>query len=119
MTFTTVSKQVFAVSVIAAVALLSAGSAMAQEFTPDQPLAAVITSTATRAEVLAEAAAFRASGTVSPWSRNYVQRIANPQLRATVKADTLRAIENGDLVSAGQTYGIAPAAPQKLASRAR
>lgn len=112
-------KPLLIVAAVAALTLLSAGSVLAQQTTPDQFRALVAPSTAQRADVTAELQAFRASGEVSPWSRDYVQRINSSQPRAVVKAETLRAIKNHEVINRGETYSIAPAQRQEVAAASR
>ena len=112
-------KPLLIVAAVAALTLVSAGSVLAQEATPDQFRAQALTGTAQRADVLAAAAAFRASGEKSPWSRDYVQRVATTQPRAVVKAETLRALKNHEVLSAGEFYSIAPAQPVRMAGVGR
>lgn len=112
-------KPLLIVAAVAALTLLSAGSVLAQEATPDQFRALAVTGTAQRADVLAAAAAFRASGEKSPWAREYVQRVVTSQPRAVVKAETLRALKDHEVVGAGEFYSIAPAQPVRMAGVGR
>ena len=84
-------------SLIAAIALTAAaaGSAFAQEATPDSWLQGV-QSTKSRAEVSAELNAARQSGLTKAWSAGYMEPVRSTALRATVKASTLQAIQSGE-----------------------
>jgi len=85
-------------SLIAAIALTAAaaGSAFAQEATPDSWLQGV-QSTKSRTQVSAELAAARQSGVVHAWNQGYIEPARSSALRATVKASTLQAIQSGEL----------------------
>jgi len=105
------------VATVMATTLLSAGTAMAQDALPEQFMALSAVSSASRAEVIAEAQAFRRQP--NPWSREFKQLVANPQPRATVKAETLRAIQAHEVVNAGEFFSISPAKPSPLALASR
>ena len=113
-----VNKSLLTFAAVASLSLLSAASAMAQDATPDYARAPNVTSNVSRATVQAEAAAFRASPTPSPWSSKFSIRsqvTASPQTRVAVKAETLRALQNHELVGAGEAYTIRPAQPAQPA----
>jgi len=115
----TLNKPLITIISIAALSLLSAGSVLAQDATPDYARSQAVTGSASRATVLAEGAAFRASGDPSPWSSkfsNRTQRVAVSQPRDTVKAETLRALHNHEVVGAGEVFGLRPARPGQFAS---
>ncbi len=92
----TTTRQLFAIATVAAVSLLSAGTSIAQEATPDSWLQTA-TSTKTRADVSAELMAARQSGLTRAWSAGYMEPLRNSALRAEVKAQTLQAIASGEL----------------------
>ena len=85
-------------SLIAAIALTAAaaGSAFAQEATPDSWLQGV-QSSKSRAEVTAELSAARQTGVLNAWNPGYIEPARSAALRATVKASTLQAIQTGEL----------------------
>jgi hypothetical protein len=113
MTFT---KQLLAAS---AFALLSTGAAFAQEATPDTWLQTA-KSTATRADVSADLAAARASGLTKSWSAGYMEPVRNHALRAQVKAQTIRAIQTGELKAINaEVYSYVPNFPWTLVSSAK
>jgi Domain of unknown function (DUF4148) len=84
-------------SLIAAIVLTAAaaGSALAQEATPDSWLQGV-QSSKSRADVRAELTAARQSGVVNAWNQGYIEPARSTALRATVKASTLQAIQTGE-----------------------
>jgi hypothetical protein len=117
-----VNKSLLTLAAIASLSLLGAASAMAQDATPDYARAQPVTSTVSRADVQAEAAAFRASPTPSPWSSKFSIRsqvVASPQTRVAVKAETLRALQNHEVVDAGEVFTILPARPAQFAGLTR
>ncbi len=108
-------------SLIAAVALTAAaaGSALAQEATPDSWLQGV-QSSKTRAEVSAELAAARASGLTKAWSAGYMEPVRQSALRAEVRARTLQAIQSGEVNAINaEVYGYLPAGTLKLSQAAQ
>ena len=110
------TKQVLAAS---AIALLSTSAAFAQEATPDTWLQTT-KSTATRAEVSADLAAARKSGLTKAWSAGYMEPVRNHALRAQVKAQTIRAIETGELQAINaEVYSYVPRFPWALVSSAK
>lgn len=114
MSFPIVSKQVLAVTAVAAVALLSAGTAFAQEATPDTWLQSVV-STQSRAEVRAELVAARQSGLTKAWSAGYIEPLRSHQVRAQVKAETVRAIATGEVKAINaEVYSFAPVLPVRV-----
>ena len=114
MTFSTSTKQVFAVSAIAALSLLGAGTAFAQEATPDTWLQATH-STKSRAQVSAELSAARQSGQTDAWALGYIVPVRSVALRAEVKAQTAQAIRSGELRAINaEVYSDTPAVAMRL-----
>ena len=108
-------------SLIAAIVLTAAaaGSAFAQEATPDSWLQGV-QSTKSRAEVSAELTAARQSGLTKAWSAGYMEPVRNSALRAEVRARTLQAIQSGELNAINaEVYGYLPAGSLKLSQAAK
>jgi hypothetical protein len=110
-----INKPTTTVLTVAAIALLSTSQVMAQdvsaEYARPQTLSSpsVSTSTNTRADVKATYLAFRATGEPSVFSReasNQTQSVATSVTRATVKAETLRALQNGEVVGNGEVYYV-------------
>jgi hypothetical protein len=102
----------------AALTAAAAGSAFAQEATPDtwQQTA----STLSRADVAAELAAARASGLTRAWSAGYIEPLRSQALRSEVQARTLQAIERGELKAINaEVYGAVPVAPQRVSLATR
>ena len=119
MTFITTHKHLLLVAAVTLTTLLSAGAAFAQDATPDYARAQAVTSSTSRADVQAQAAAFRASGEPSPWSSKYSvrsQRVAVSQPRAAVKADTVRALHDSARIDAGEVFSMGSARPAVVAS---
>ena len=122
MTFITTHKPLLLVAAVTLTTLLSAGAAFAQDATPDYARAQALTSSTSstsRADVQAQAAAFRASGEPSPWSSKYSvrsQRVAVSQPRAAVKADTVRALHDSARIDAGEVFSMGSARPAVVAS---
>ena len=119
MTFITTHKPLLLVAAVTLTTLLSAGAAFAQDATPDYARAQAVTSSTSRADVQAQAAAFRASGEPSPWSSKYSvrsQRVAVSQPRAAVKADTVRALHDSARIDAGEVFSMGSARPAVVAS---
>ena len=119
MTFITTHKPLLLVAAVTLTTLLSAGAAFAQDATPDYARAQSVTSSTSRADVQAQAAAFRASGEPSPWSSKYSvrsQRVAVSQPRADVKADTVRALHDLARIDAGEVFSMGLARPAVVAS---
>ena len=119
MTFITTHKPLLLVAAVTLTTLLSAGAAFAQDATPDYARAQAVTSSTSRADVQAQAAAFRASGEPSPWSSKYSvrsQRVAVSQPRAAVKADTVRALHDLARIDAGEVFSMGSARPAVVAS---
>jgi predicted outer membrane protein len=117
MNFITTQKPLLLVAAVALTTVLSAASAFAQDASPDQFMALRAVSSASRAEVIADAQAFR--GQPNPWSREFKQVVASPQPRATVKAETLRAIQAHEVINQGEYFSIGPAKPSQLALASR
>jgi hypothetical protein len=115
------TKHLVFVAAVAATALLSAGSVLAQEATPDQAKALVFTSTANRADVQAQAAlqnaAFSGRGDADlTLLASVAQRPQVVATRAAVKAETVRAFRAHEVVNAGERYSVAPAGVERSAS---
>jgi hypothetical protein len=97
-------------SLIAAIALTAAaaGSAFAQEATPDNWLQTV-QSSKSRADVSAELLAARQSGLTKAWSAGYIEPLRSTALRAEVRARTLMAIQSGEAQAINaEVYGYLP-----------
>ena len=108
-------------SLIAAIALTAAaaGSALAQEATPDSWLQSV-QSTKSRADVSAELTAARQSGLTKAWSAGYMEPVRSPALRAEVQARTLQAIQSGELKAINsEVYGDGPHAAMRVSQASR
>jgi hypothetical protein len=110
-----INKPMTTVLTAAAIALLGTSQVMAQdvsaEYARPQALTSATTtaSATTRADVKAAYLAFRATGEPSVFSREYsnrTQTVANPVPRATVKAETLRALRNDEVISNGEIYYV-------------
>ena len=109
------NKSLVIVAALAATALLGAGSAFAQEATPDTWINAGLTGK-TRAEVSAELAAARKSGLTKAWSNGYLEPVQSHLVRAQVKASTQQAIASGEIKAINaEVYNFTPVAAQKLA----
>ncbi len=107
-------------SLIAAIALTAAaaGSAFAQEATPDSWLQGV-QSTKSRAEVSAELVAARQTGLIQSATEGYIEPVRNSALRAEVRARTLQAIQSGEVNAINaEVYGYLPAGSLKLSQAA-
>jgi hypothetical protein len=105
------TKQFIAAS---AIALLGAGTAFAQEATPDTWLQN-LHSSKSRAEVSAELTAARQAGLTKAWSAGYMEPVRQSALRAEVRAQTLQAIESGELRAINaEVYGYGPAAAVRV-----
>lgn len=114
MTFSTTTKQILTVASIAALSLLGAGSAFAQEATPDTWLQTT-QSTKSRADVRTELAGARQSGATQSWSNGYIDPVRSQALRAEVKAQTVQAIQSGEARSINaEVYSYTPATVQRL-----
>ncbi len=111
------TRQVLTIAAIAAASLLSAGTAFAQEATPDTWLQAA-QSSKSRADVAKELAEARRTGLTKAWSAGYMEPVRSHALRAEVRAETARAIESGELKAINaEVYGYTPALAQRLASK--
>ncbi|HSB25367.1 MAG TPA: DUF4148 domain-containing protein [Burkholderiaceae bacterium] len=98
-------------AITAAVALLSAGGAFAQEATHDYDRSPALHSGATRAQVVADTAAFRASGELPSYSLEWSvapQRFSPTESRAQVNAETVNALKANEVVSDGEVYNASP-----------
>lgn len=103
---------------IASVSLLSAGATFAQEATPDTWLQ--VQSTQTRADVSANLAAARKSGLTKSWSAGYMEPVRSQALRADVRAQTVQAIQSGEIKAINaEVYGYTPAASLRVSQAAR
>jgi Domain of unknown function (DUF4148) len=108
------AKQTFVA--IAATLTLAAGSAFAQEATPDTWLQAAATKT--RADVSAELVQARASGLTRSWSAGYIEPVKSVLSREAVRAETARAIRSGELDAInGEVYAFEPAHPVRVAAK--
>ena len=119
MNFITTQKPLLIVAAVALTTVLSAASALAQDATPDYARAQTATSTSSRTAVQAEGTAFRARSEPSPWSSKFGLRslsVANPQPRAAVKADTLRALNDPARNDAGEVFSMGSSRPAVLAT---
>ena len=98
-------------SLIVAIALTAAaaGSAFAQEATPDTWTA--VSSNQTRATVLADLAAARRAGLIQVSSEGYIEPVhASDVQRTTVRQQTLQAIRSGEIKAINaEVAGLAPA----------
>jgi hypothetical protein len=114
----TINKPMITIITVAALAVLSTSQVMAQQVTPEYARAQSVTSTATRADVKAAYIAFRATGEPSVFSRefsNRTQTVATSVPRATVKAETLRALRNDEVINAGEVAHVRSAsAPRAM-----
>ena len=122
MNFITHQKSLLIVAAVALTTVLSAASAFAQDATPDYARAQTTVSSSSRTAVQAEATAFRASSEPSPWSSKYNLRslsVTQPQPRAAVKADTLRALVDPARTDAGEVFNGGPTRPAMLAGVSR
>lgn len=109
-----------AVLTVTAVALLGAGSVFAQEATHEYDRPLVLHSDTSHAQVMADAAAFRASGQLpGDSSKLHVtpHREKSLQTRAEVNAETVRAMEAHEIVNHGEIYSATVSRPQRLAQR--
>jgi len=106
----------------AAIALLGATSAFAQEATPDTWMQ--VASSKTRAQVQAELAQARADGSLQVFRAGYIETVKGaPKARAEVRAAIEAARASGELQAInGEAYDfqpLSPAAPVRLARNAR
>jgi hypothetical protein len=112
-----VNKPLFTIITIAALSLLSAGSAMAAGEFIDAPAPTVV-STTTRAAVQAEVLAARAAGTLVAGGEYLVADKAvaiSGRTRAEVRAEVLAARAAGTLVAGGEILSTTqPAAARSL-----
>jgi len=114
------SKPFVAVLAGTALTLLSAGSAFAQEASHEYDRAPAMQTGITRAQVVADTAAFRASGELPSFSSRLnvtPVRFKSPQNRAQVKAETVRALKAHEVTSVGEVYSIAESRNQQVAQR--
>ena len=108
-------------NLIIAIALTAAaaGSALAQEATPDTWLHSA-KSTLSRADVSADLQAARQSGLTKSWSAGYMEPVRNPALRAEVQARTLQAIQSGELKAINsEVFNGTPATAMRLSQASR
>lgn len=106
------TRSLISLAAIAAAAVLSAGTAIAQEATPDTWLQQAA-STKTRAAVQAELAAARANGDMKVFRAGYIEPVQHSALRAEVRAETLRALASGEIAAINaeaSNPGVAPVA---------
>jgi Domain of unknown function (DUF4148) len=108
------AKQTFVA--IAATLTLAAGSAFAQEATPDTWLQAAATKT--RADVSTELVQARASGLTRSWSAGYFEPVKSVLSREAVRAETARAIRSGELDAINaEVYAFEAAHPVRVAAK--
>jgi hypothetical protein len=101
---------------IAATLSLAAGSAFAQEATPDTWTH--VSTTKSRADVSAELTQARASGLTRSWSAGYFEPVTSVLSREAVRAETVRAIRSGELDAINaEVYAFVPAHPVRVASK--
>ena len=110
------TRQLFTIAAIAAASLLSAGAAFAQEATSDAWMQTA--SSKSRADVSAELVAARQSGLTKAWSAGYMEPVRSHALRATVRASTLQAMQNGELAAINaEVYSFTLPALQGVAAK--
>ncbi len=115
----TLSKQVLAVTAIAAAGVLSAGAAFAQEATPDTWMQNA-DGNKTRAEVITELSAARQSGLTEAWSDGYLAPADSQRVRAEVRAQTLRAIASGEVQAINaRVYDFTPTGSVRVSMATR
>lgn len=96
----------------------AAGSALAQEATPDTWLHSA-KSTLSSADVSTALVAARQPGLTKAWSEGYLETVRNPALRAEVQARTLQAIQSGELKAINsEVHGDTPARSLRLSQAA-
>lgn len=111
------TRQVLTIAAIAAASLLSAGTAFAQEATPDTWLTTA-QSNKSRADVARELAEARKTGLTKAWSAGYMEPVRSHALRAEIKAQTVQAIASGELKAINaEVYSYQPVAPRTLAAK--
>ena len=92
---------------VAVLAVAAAGSAFADDPTPDTY--ASVPSVKTRAQVASELAQAKADGSAKAWSFAYQNKlqtqVRSEKARADVKADVLAARQSGELNSVGEVGG--------------
>jgi len=117
----TSTKQLFIVAAVAAAAVLSATSVLAQEMLPEQSRALDYHGTATRAQVIAQtlAAGPAARGEVDSLNQAGIPQMTSVLSRAAVKAETLRAIRAHEIINAGETYTVLPSRAERVAGNLR
>jgi len=117
----TSTKQLFLVAAVAAAAVLSATSALAQEMLPEQSRALDFHGTASRADVIAQAIAAgpAAPGELDNLSLANAPRLTSVLSRAAVKAETLRAIRAHEIINAGEAYTVLPSRAERVAGNQR
>ncbi len=112
------TRQILTIVAIAAASLLSAGAAFAQEATADTWMQSAQHSNKSRADVSAELFAARKSGLSKAWSSGYMEPLHSQALRATVRANTLQAMQSGEYQAINaEVYSFSPASVQTLAAR--
>ena len=113
------NKSLFTVIAISAAPLLAAGTALAQEATPDTWMQASV-STKSRAEVQADLVAARQRGLIKSWSAGCFEPVRSQRARADVKAATLRAVDSGEIKAINaEVYSFVPAVPLHIAQASR
>ena len=117
MNFITTQKPQLLVAAVAVATVLSAASAFAQDALPEQFKALSAVSSTSRVEVIADAKAFRSQP--NPWSREFRQVVVSPVSRATIKAETLRAIQAHEVVNSGEFFSIGPVQRSQIVAASR
>jgi hypothetical protein len=105
-------RNLFVTLAVGAFAVLAAGSAFADDPTPDHSAQAL--STKTRAQVASEMAQARRDGSGKVWSFSYQNKVQNlvPSIRSRqeMKSEVLAARSSGELVAAGEVGPTGPVA---------
>jgi hypothetical protein len=101
------TKTLIALATAAAATLFTTAPALAQEATSDAWMN--VQSTQTRAQVVAALQQAQARGELKPYATGYIEPGRSQLLRATVKAETLRALASGELKSLNaEAYNFQP-----------
>jgi hypothetical protein len=118
----TSTQQLILVAAIAAAALLSAGSVLAQQVSPADSRALEFHGTAKRADVVAEAvlaASVSGRGELDSPALASAGHGSVFLSRAAVKAETVRAIRAHEVINAGETFSVLPSKFDRVAGNAR
>jgi hypothetical protein len=95
------------IALAATATVFAAAPALAQEATSDAWMN--IQSTQTRAQVVSALEQAQARGELKAWAPGYIEPSRSQLLRATVKAETLRAIASGELKAINaEVYSFQP-----------